>query len=126
MRISDWSSDVCSSDLEARSRRRGFDGRTRCGGDRRRRTDRPHRRRQDFRQPYRNRAAYPHRRTQRGRPLIARTLRKPDNPRHAGPFRKTEAWTMATKPKDIIARIKATDIAWVDMRFTDHKGNRPH
>src|SRR3546814_1958498 len=25
MRISDWSSDVCSSDLEAQARRRGFD-----------------------------------------------------------------------------------------------------
>src|SRR3546814_21007392 len=44
----------------------------------------------------------------------------------SGPFRKKEAWTMTTKPKDIIARIKETDIEWVDLRFTDPKGKWQH
>jgi glutamine synthetase len=34
--------------------------------------------------------------------------------------------TMATKPKDIIARIKDNDIEWVDLRFTDPKGKWQH
>ncbi|MBN8845295.1 MAG: type I glutamate--ammonia ligase [Sphingomonadales bacterium] len=33
---------------------------------------------------------------------------------------------MATKPKDIIARIKENDIEWVDLRFTDPKGKWQH
>ena len=33
---------------------------------------------------------------------------------------------MATKPKDIIARIKENDIEWVDLRFTDPKGKWHH
>ncbi|APZ99305.1 type I glutamate--ammonia ligase [Sphingopyxis sp. QXT-31] len=33
---------------------------------------------------------------------------------------------MATKPKDIIARIKDNDIEWVDLRFTDPKGKWQH
>ena len=33
---------------------------------------------------------------------------------------------MATKPKDIIARIKDNDIEWVDLRFTDPKGKWHH
>ena len=33
---------------------------------------------------------------------------------------------MATKPKDIIARIKNNDIEWVDLRFTDPKGKWQH
>jgi glutamine synthetase len=34
--------------------------------------------------------------------------------------------TRATKPKDIIARIKDNDIEWVDLRFTDPKGKWQH
>jgi glutamine synthetase len=33
---------------------------------------------------------------------------------------------MATKPKEIIARIKDNDIEWVDLRFTDPKGKWQH
>ena len=33
---------------------------------------------------------------------------------------------MATKPKEIIARIKENDIEWVDLRFTDPKGKWQH
>jgi glutamine synthetase len=33
---------------------------------------------------------------------------------------------MATKPKDILARIKDNDIEWVDLRFTDPKGKWHH
>src|SRR3546814_15664661 len=33
---------------------------------------------------------------------------------------------MATKPKDIIARIQENDIEWVDLRFTDPKGKWQH
>jgi glutamine synthetase len=33
---------------------------------------------------------------------------------------------MATKPKDILARIKDNDIEWVDLRFTDPKGKWQH
>lgn len=33
---------------------------------------------------------------------------------------------MATKPKDIVARIKDNDIEWVDLRFTDPKGKWQH
>ncbi|UNK79126.1 type I glutamate--ammonia ligase [Sphingopyxis granuli] len=33
---------------------------------------------------------------------------------------------MATKPKDIIARIEENDIEWVDLRFTDPKGKWHH
>ena len=33
---------------------------------------------------------------------------------------------MATKPKDIVARIKENDIEWVDLRFTDPKGKWQH
>jgi len=43
-----------------------------------------------------------------------------------GHHRKKEVQTMATKPKDIIARIKENDIEWVDLRFTDPKGKWQH
>src|SRR3546814_644023 len=48
------------------------------------------------------------------------------HPEPPGFHRKEEAETMATKPKDIIARIQENDIEWVDLRFTDPKGKWQH